>query len=415
MIKFKQPARSSYLIALRSFPHWLKRKPLVMAAVVAGLGYWLFFVGGSGKDHKKQDIPVTIAKAVQKEVPVYLDTLGTVQAYNTVTLHSQIDGRLESVLFQEGQDVHVGDVLAKIDPRTYQAQYDQAMANKDKDQALLDNANRDLNRYQTLGKSVSDQTRDTQHSTVHQLEAVVAADQAAVENAKALLSYTVISAPIDGRTGIRQVDAGNIVRAGDANGLVVLTQLQPISVVFSLPQQNLPVINEQINAGKILKVMAMDADNREAVDNGTLDLVDNQIDQNTGTIRLKSTFPNAKRSLGPGGFVNVRLLVTVREHAVVIPASAVQRGPKNTYVFLYKAEDGTVSIKPVKVAMIQDQDAVIDEGIAEGDQVVTDGIAKLQEGSHVSLPEVKSDETKDVPKAGSKEEEKKSKPHPKKG
>lgn len=343
------------------------KKPAMIAIAALAAGYWLFS-GGADKDRKKQDIPVTVAKALRKDVPIYLNGLGTVQAYNTVTLHTQIDGRLESLLFQEGQDVKAGDVLAKIDPRTYQAQYDQALANKSKNVALLENAKRDFERYKTLGKSVSDQTRDTQKSTVQQLEAAVAADQAAVDNAKALLSYTVITAPINGRTGIRQVDVGNIVRTGDVNGLVVLTQLQPISVVFSLPQQNLPMINEQLNAGKTLSVSAMDADNREVVDTGTLDLVDNQIDQNTGTIKLKSTFPNDKRSLWPGGFVNVRLLVTSRKDAVVIPAAAVQRGPKSTYVFLYKPEDNTVTIKSVKVAMLQDQDAIIDEGVEDGDR-----------------------------------------------
>ena len=370
---------------LRKLPvQWFRSKPFIICVVVA-LGYWLFFVGGKDKDHNKHDVLVTLAKAERKDMPIFLNGLGTVQAYNTVTIHSQIDGRLEEVSFHEGQDVHKGDILVKIDPRTYQAQYDQAVANKAKDSALLENAKRDLARYQTLGKSVSDQTRDTQRSTVSQLEASVAADQAAIDNAKTSLSYTVIAAPIDGRTGIRQVDVGNIVHAADATGLVVLTQLQPISVVFSLPQQNLSIINEQLSAGRTLAVLAMDEANHGVVDTGTLELVDNQIDQTTGTIRLKSTFPNAKLALWPGGFINVRLQVTVQKDAIVVPAAAIQRGPKNSYVFLYKPEDGTVAIQTVKVANVQDQDAIMAEGIKEGDQIVTDGITKLQDGSKVSV------------------------------
>ena len=390
MIKFDQRSR----IDSRQVKAFFTSKPFLILLAL-GIGYWLFFAGSSGKDRKKHDIPVTVASAQRKDVPIYLNGLGTVQAYNTVTIHSQIDGRLEELPFKEGQDVHVGDILAKIDPRTYQAQYDQAVANKAKDAASLENAKRDLARYMTLGKSVSDQTRDTQRSTVSQLEAAVAADQAAVDNAKALLSYTIITAPIDGRTGIQQVNVGNIVHAGDATGLVVLTQLQPISVIFSLPQQNLSIINEQLSAKKTLAVTAMDADNKTVIDTGTLELVDNQIDQNTGTIRLKSTFPNANYSLWPGGFTNVRLLVTERKGAMVIPAAAVQVGPKNSYVFLYKADDNTVSMHPVKVGMTQDMEAIIDDGINEGDQVVTDGMAKLQEGSKVSLPETDKGDGKD--------------------
>lgn len=374
----------------------LRRKPTLIVLAVIALIYWIFFSGDSDKNHKKSGVPVTVAEAVAKDVPVYLNGLGTVQASNNVTVHSQIDGRLDEVLFKEGQDVKAGDVLVRIDPRAYQAQYDQALANKAKDAALLENARRDLKRYISLGKSVSDQVRDTQAATVHQLEATVAGDQAAVDNAKTLLSYTVITSPINARTGILQIDPGNIVHAGDANGLLVLTQLQPINVIFSLPQQNLPAINEQLSAGRTLGVQALDADNA-VIDTGDLDLVDNQIDQATGTIKLKSTFPNAKLALWPGGFINVRLQVTVREHALVIPLPAVQRGPKNSYVFVYKPDDGTVAMRPVKIAMTQDQDAVVVEGVTEGEQVVTDGMGKLQDGSHVTIP---GDEKPDEPKQG---------------
>ncbi len=402
MQPFKKGFNSNFVRRTRARVQW---KPVLIGLAVIGIVYWMFFSGGSGKDHKKSDIPVTVASVVRKDIAVYLNGLGTVQANNTVTLHSQVDGRLDAVLFKEGQDVKVGDVLVKIDPRTYQAQYDQAVANKAKDAALLDNARRDLKRYQELGKSVSGQTRDTQASTVHQLEATVAGDQAAVDNAKTLLSYTTIVAPMDARTGIRQVDVGNIVHPGDVNGLVVLTQLQPVNIIFSLPQQNLAVINEQLNVGKTLTTFALDASGK-TVDTGALQLVDNQIDQNTGTIKLKSSFPNASRALWPGGFTNVRLMVTTLSNALVIPLPAVQRGPKNSYVFIYKPDDSTVVMRPVTVSMTQDQDAVITDGVTDGEQVVTDGMAKLLDGSKVSLPDDKKDESADK-KSGDADEEKK--------
>jgi multidrug efflux system membrane fusion protein len=371
---------------------WIKI--LLLLCVGGGGAYWYLHSSDSGKGNKQDRPPIAVASVVRKDVPVYLAGLGTVQAYNTVTVHSQIDGQLTDVLFSEGQEVKKGDVLAKIDPRTYQAQYDQAVATKAKDAATLANARHDLERYANLGNSVSGQTLDTQRSLVEQLNATVKADQAAIDNAKTQLSYTTITSLIDGRTGIRQVDAGNIIHASDANGLVVVTQLKPISVLFSLPQQNLQAINEQIAIQGKLQVIAVGNDGH-TLDTGTLELVDNQIDQATGTIKLKSTFPNDKLMLWPGGFTNVKLLLTTRKNAVVVPTVAVQRGPSNSYVFLYKPEDKTVTMRTVKVAMSQDLDSVIDDGLAEGDQVVIDGMAKLQEGSKVTLADdAKKDDTK---------------------
>ncbi|MBV8938800.1 MAG: MdtA/MuxA family multidrug efflux RND transporter periplasmic adaptor subunit [Alphaproteobacteria bacterium] len=381
---------------------WLWVVLLLLA--LAGLAFWLIPGSGkqAGKDHKSQPAPVAVAPAVRKDIPVYLNGLGTVQAYNTVTVRSQVDGQLIEVAFREGQDVHKGDLLAKIDPRVFQAQLEQALGTKAKDQALLENARRDLTRYVNLGNSISAQTVDTQRATVHQLEATVQADQGAVDNARTQLSYTAIASPIDGRTGIRQVDVGNIVHSADANGVVVITQLQPISVLFSLPQQNLQAINRQTAAQGKLKVAALDADNRTPLDEGVLELVDNQIDQATGTIKLKATFPNAQRMLWPGGFANVRMLLTVENQALTVPTAAVQRGPQGPYVFLLQP-DQTVKMQPVSVGISEGEDSVIEKGLSDGDQVVTDGMAKLQDGSKVTL----ADEAQKEPK----EESGKEKPH----
>jgi multidrug efflux system membrane fusion protein len=373
-----------------------KRNKNVIIAVaillLAVIGW--FFVGGLGENNstgrkggRQAQVPVvTAATAMRKDVPVYLKGLGTVQAYNTVTIHSQVDGQLIEILFQEGQDVHKGDVLAKLDPRTYLAQLDQAKANQAKDQAQLENARLDLQRYIKLGNTVSGQTLDTQRSTIRQLEATIKSDQAAIDNVQTLLSYTTIASPIDGRTGIRQVDVGNIVHPGDANGMVVVTQLSPISVIFSLPQQNLQDINAQIAKQGKLQVQAMDTNGSTVLDSGVLELVDNQIDQATGTIKLKATFPNEGHKLWPGGFINVRLLLDIFSNSVVVPSASMQRGPQTTYVFVLK-EDRTVEMRTVKVAMVEQEDVVIAEGLAEGEQVITDGATKLQDGTKIMLPE----------------------------
>lgn len=369
-----------------------RAKPLLALALACFAAWSIYSWLGSGSNERKSPaVPVVLAAAVHKDVPVYLDGLGTVIASSTVTVRTQVDGQLLNYAFKEGQDVHKGDVLAHIDPRTYQAQVDQATATRAKDEALLENARRDLARYIKLGTNVSGQTLDTQRATVRQLEATVAADQAAVDNASALLSYTTITSPIDGRTGIQQVDPGNIVHTSDANGLVVITQLQPIDMIFSLPQQNLLSINEEIGRQGTLQVQAMGEGGKTVLDTGTLSLVDNQIDQTTGTIKLKATFPNEKRRLWPGGFVNVRLLLAIRKDSIVVPSTAVQRGPQGAFVFVLKEGGDTVEMRPVTVAMTADQDAVIEKGISEGEKVVTDGMAKLQDGSSVSAGDKKAD------------------------
>lgn len=358
---------------------------LSVAAIVAWKHHAADKVESSKEEAKRARIPlVKIEKASRKDVPVYLEGLGTVQASSTVVVHSQIQGQLMEVLFREGQDVQKGDVLAKIDPRSYQAQLEQALATKAKDKALLENAKRDLARYVQLGTMIAQQTIDTQRSSVAQLQAALQSDEAAINNARTSLSYTVITAPIGGRTGLRQVDAGNIIQPATGNGLVVITQLEPISVLFSLPSSFLPSVNEAISKQGKLQVIAQDGASGKVLDTGVLDLVDNQIDQNTGTIRLKSTFPNASRLLWPGGFVNVKLLLEMRKSSLVVPIIAVQQGPNGSYLFVM-AEDKTVKMRAVKLALSEKGDAVIESGLAEGEQVVTEGAASLEDGKKVKV------------------------------
>lgn len=340
--------------------------------------------GPGGPDGRP--VPVLTTAVSRRDVPIYLDALGTVQAFNTVTVRSQVDGELIEVLFREGQDVKAGDVLAQIDPRTYRAAYEQAQATRDKDQAQLDAARRDLARYVALGDRVTGQSVDTQRAQVRQLEATVRADEAAISSAKVKLSQTVIIAPIDGRAGLRLVDRGNIVHASDTTGLVTLTQVQPIAVIFTLPQQNLAAINERLAQDKRLTVLATQSDGKGVIDAGELELVDNQIDQTTGTIKLKAVLPNAERRLWPGGFVTVRLLLEVRRAGLVVPLPAVQRGPQGPYVFRVTPEK-TVEMRPVTIGAIESEQALIESGLAEGEVIVTDGVAKLKPGSKISLPE----------------------------
>lgn len=377
-------------------PAWRRRAVMAagVVAAVAVVGLAVLNQGGPARNPggrpggppggpDGRPVAVVTAQAARRDMPIYLDAIGTVQAYNTVTVRSRVDGELVEVLFREGQDVHAGDVLAQIDPRTYRAQYEQAQATRDKDAAQLEAARRDLARYVGLGDRVSGQSVDTQRALVRQLEATVRADEAAVSNARTMLSYTVIAAPIEGRTGMRLVDRGNIVRAADATGLVTLTQMQPIAVVFTLPQQSLGAVNERLRQDGRLPVTAIQPETREQVDAGELELVDNLIDQTTGTIKLKAVMPNAERRLWPGGFVNVRLLLSVRKDGLVVPAQAVQRGPQGPYVFAVKP-DSTVEMRAVKVATVEAGQALLDDGLEDGVTVVVEGTAKLQPGAHIT-------------------------------
>ena len=336
---------------------------------------------------RPRDIPVPVLAAAVKtaDVPVYLDGVGTTKALNTVTVRPQVDGKLIEIAFKEGQDVNRGDVLARIDPTTYQAQLDQATAKKAQDEAQLANARRDLERYTRLAanNAATQQQADTQRAMVAQLEAQVRLDQAAVDNTRAILAYTTITAPIPGRTGIRLVDEGNIVHASDSTGIVVITQIRPISVLFNLPQQRLAQINAAF-AEKPLPVEVIGADNKTVVERGKLIVVDNQVDPTTGTVRLKAEFPNAGLQLWPGQFVNVRLLIDTLRNVVVVPTAAVQRGPNGTFVFVV-LPDQTVTVRPVKVTQQDDVQSVIARGLEAGQQVVTTGFSQLAEGKRVRI------------------------------
>jgi membrane fusion protein, multidrug efflux system len=375
-----------------------KRRVLVAALcllLVAGIGYaiWFWPAGSANTaardNHANDPIPVLVAAAQQRDVPIYLDGLGTVQAFNTVTIKAMVDGPLNTVNFREGQDVKKGDLLAQIDPRTYQAALDQAMAKKAQDEANLANARVDLVRYQKLVATnyTSAQQADTQKATVAQLEAQVLQDQAQIDTARTQLSYSTIVSPIDGRTGIRQVDAGNIVHASDTTGLVMITQLHPISVVFTLPQQSLPAVAQAMHDGspKVLAYNQGTAGSLGAVlDTGTLAVLDNQVDPTTGTIKLKATFPNADNKLWPGGFVRIRLQVDTAKNAIVVPPAAIQRGPRGAYVYVANA-DNTSSRRSVTVSHEDEQASIVSDGLQPNDKVVIDGTARLSDGTKITI------------------------------
>jgi multidrug efflux system membrane fusion protein len=330
-----------------------------------------------------QSIPVAVQSVERRDMPYYLTGLGNVTAFNTVGLKSRLDGQIVKIAFTEGQHVKQGDLLIEIDPRPYQVALEQAQANLARDQAQLKNARIDYDRYQGLFKDgvIAQQQFDGQRALVGQLEGTVQADQAAIDNAKLNLVYTKITAPVNGRVGLRQVDIGNMVHANDTTPLVVLTQLQPIAVVFTLPEDVLPAVAKHMKAGP-LEVDAYSRDDKTRLETGKLLTIDNQIDLTTGTGKLKAVFENVDSALWPNQFVNVHLLLETRKGAIVVPAAAIQRGPQGTYVFTVKP-DKTVAIQPVKVAFTQDTLTTIESGLAPGEMVVTDGQDKLQDGSRV--------------------------------
>jgi multidrug efflux system membrane fusion protein len=355
--------------------------------ILGGLGYiaWTSLQQKQAANRARPDLPVPVLAATSRiqDMPVYLDGVGSVRALNNVLVRSQVDGKLIAVNFTEGQDVKKGDVLGEIDPVLYKAQLDQAVAKKAQDEAQLANTRIDLARYQQLAASNagSKQQADTQRAVVAQQEALVNADQAAIDNAQAMLGYTKIIAPLSGRAGLRQVDQGNIIHASDVTGLVIITQLQPIVVQFSLPQQQIVRVNAASARGA-LTVDVFGNDGITVVDTGTLKGIDNQVDPTTGTLKLKAEFPNANFQLWPGQFVNVRLKVETLPKAVVVPTSAVQRGPAGT--FSYVIGDGDiVTAKPIVVTQQNETYAVIASGLAASDRVVTTGFANLSDGANV--------------------------------
>jgi multidrug efflux system membrane fusion protein len=331
-------------------------------------------------------VPVLAATVARANVPVYIDAVGTVKPLNTVTVRPQVDGKLMSVNFQEGQDVKKGDVLARIDPTIYKAQLDQAMAKKAQDEALLANARNDLTRYERLAASnaINKQQADTQRALVAQYTAQAQADQGAIENAQATLSYTTITAPISGRTGIRMVDEGNIVHASDASSAIVtITQLKPISVIFNLPQQDLARVNQAFAKGP-LDVDALRPADNAVIEPGKLTVIDNQVDSSTGTVKLRAEFANTDLQLWPGQFVNVRLKIDTLQNVVVIPTGAVQRGPDGTFVYVVKP-DNTAAMRRIAVEKQDEMQTVVKSGAAPPERVITTGFARLTDGARVTI------------------------------
>ena len=332
-------------------------------------------------------VPIVGGTVVQHDVPIYLSGVGTVIAYNTDVVRAQIQGQIISINFTEGQTVHAGDLLAQIDPRPYQALIDQYVGNLDRDQAQLVNAQANLTRYTQLGDKgwATPQLIETQNAQVGEVQAAIKTDQALIEAAKVQLSYTRLTSPIDGVVGIRQIDVGNIISPSTTNGLVVVTQLHPISLIFTLPETNLPLIQQQEQKTKTpLAVLAYSQDNTIKLDQGELGLVNNEILQTTGSIQLKANFANTSNRLWPGQLVNARLLVDTRHNGLTVPAAVVQQGIHGPYAYVVKP-DNTVAIQPIKVAQISDGQALIDSGLEANQQVVVDGQYKLQPGTHVTF------------------------------
>ena len=339
--------------------------------------------GGGGRNRARLAGPVLVATAPvgKQDVPVYVEGIGTVQGFNTVTVKARVDGQLDEVTFVEGQEVKEGDVLARIDPRQYEARLSQAKSVKARNEAQLANVQLDLARAVKLGQFATQQTVDTQRALVRQLEASLQSDQATIDQAALELGYATIRAPISGRTGVRLVDKGNVVRAGDATGIVVITQMQPITVSFALPQQHLHAINEALSKGEV-QVAALDPDGKTIWEHGVLAVVDNRIDPQTGTIRLKATFPNASRKLWPGQFVNARVQLDVRKDSVVVPAAVVQRNSAGAFAYVVDA-NRKAEMRTIRVGQVIDGVALIEAGLESGERVVVTSQELLRPGATV--------------------------------
>jgi multidrug efflux system membrane fusion protein len=368
---------------------------LVVALAIAALAWFLHVPapaggtagtkkgGGKGKGGGG-DIPVAMGQAHRGNIPVYLDGLGSVSAFYTVSVRTRVDGQLMNVAVKEGDLVKEGEVVAQVDPRPYQVMLEVAEGTMARDQALLANARTDLTRYQTLldQDAIPKQQLDTQRALVAQYEGNIKTDQANIDNAQLQLTYARVTAPISGRIGLRQVDPGNIVHASDANGLVIITQLQPIAVLFTIPEDNLPQVLKKLRAGVSLRVDALNRDKSEKLATGSLVTIDNSIDPTTGTSKLKAVFDNTDNALFPNQFVNIRLLVDTLTNVVVAPEVAIQQGSNGSYVYVV-GDDAKVKVVPVTVGVIEGSDAQILSGVKEGDFLVTDGTDKLQAGSRV--------------------------------
>jgi membrane fusion protein, multidrug efflux system len=380
------------------FPVLLKRWGIALF-VVCLLGAGAYFIltksgeaqprGGAQKTNPaNRPVPVIAVPAKTGDIGVYLNGLGTVTPLNTVTVKSRVDGQLMRVLFREGQIVKAGELLAEIDPRPFQVQLTQMEGQMARDQAQLRNARIDAQRYKDLYKQemIAKQQLDTQEALVHQFEGVVRTDQGQIDNARLQLTYSRITATITGRIGLRLVDAGNIVHANDPTGLLVITQLQPITVIFTIPEDSLPKVMDKLKTGERLPVEAFDREQKRKLATGALLTMDNQIDPTTGTVKLKAVFPNEDNELFPNQFVNARLLLDVKRNAVLVPSVAIQRGSQGAFVFVVK-DDQTVGVRPVTVGVTQGDDAGVDAGVAANEKVVVDGTEKLRDGSKVELRE----------------------------
>ena len=361
-----------------------RRIIIAVAALAAVVLAWLWLrPQATTAGNAPAPVAVDVATVQQADVPVYLEGLGTVQAFYTVTVSARVDGQVEKIGFTEGQDVKTGALLAQIDPRPFQAALGVAVATRDKDRAALANAHLDLQRYELLAPEdlASKQTVDTQKALIAQLTAQLKSDAAAIDNARTQLDYTSIRSPIDGRTGIRQVDPGNNVHAADSAGIVVVTQIEPISVIFSLPEEAFARLSTALQRGPVPAV-ALSRDGREQLDEGTVALIDNQIDQTTGTLRVKATLPNRQRTLWPGEFVNMRVLAQVQRQVLTIPASAIERGPDGLFTYRVQA-DSSVAVAPITTGATSNDVVVVESGLKAGERVVASNQYRLQPGARI--------------------------------
>ena len=375
-----------------SFSRWWLRLVVALFIAIGAYVFWSTYARTTGNDARQGQtspapgIPVTAVSAAVGDIGVYINGLGAVTPLNTVTVKSRVDGQLMSVHFNEGDIVQKGKLLAEIDPRPFQAQLIQAEGQLIRDRAQLENAGLDLKRYETLNKqdSIPEQEYATQKSLVQQLKGAIKVDQGQIETASLQLIYCRIAAPITGRVGLRQVDPGNIIHATDTNGLVVIAQLQPIAVIFPIPEDNLPRVFARLKQGARLQVDAFDREMKHKLASGYLLTIDNLINPNTGTVKFKAVFPNSANELFPNQFVNARLLLEVIHGAVIVPGAAIQRGPRGDYVYIVKA-DRTVEMRPVTVGITESGEASVKAGLAPGESVVVEGSEKLREGSRVEV------------------------------